>query len=170
MASSETEVRWVASSTTFTPSRVDRVAQPEEEDRELLLQVGGEQEHRAAGRAHLVDGGAREAEHDLGRQPVAELGVDVVGAEHALGELGPGVGALVGEPGAAEHRDLVGGGGVQGGGRRRQRLAPRHLARARRPVAASGAPRRSSLFTEPNPKRPRSQSQPQFTGSTSTPW
>ena len=44
-----------------------------------------------------------QAEHDLGGQAVAELGVDVVGAEHALGELGPGVGVLVGEPGAAEH-------------------------------------------------------------------
>ena len=51
----------------------------------------------------LVDGGPRQAEHDLGGEAVAELAVDVVGAEHALGQLGPRVGVLVGEPGAAEH-------------------------------------------------------------------
>ena len=101
---------------------------PQEEDRELLLQVRCEQQHRAAGCAHLVDRGSREAEDDLGGETVTELRVDVVGAEDALGELGPRVGALVGEPSAAEHRDLVGRRGVEGGRSRRQRLAPWHLA------------------------------------------
>jgi hypothetical protein len=41
-----------------------------------------------------------------------------------------------------------------------------------RPVAerTSGSVRRWSLLTDSNPKRPRSQSQPQLTGSLSTPW
>ena len=70
-----------------TPSLDDRVAQPQEEDRQLLLEVGAEQQDGAAGRAGLVDGGPGQAEHDLGRQAVAELGVDVVGAETPLASL-----------------------------------------------------------------------------------
>ncbi len=81
----------------------DRVAQSQEEDGKLLFEVGPEQQHGAAGRAHLVDGGPREPEHQLGGQAVAQLGVDVVGADDALDQLGPGVGGLVGEPGAADH-------------------------------------------------------------------
>ena len=104
-----------------------RVAQAQEQDRQLLLEVGAEEQHRAAGRAHLVDRGAREAEHQLGRQAVAELGVDVVGADDALGQLGPGVGGLVGEPGAAEHGDA---------GRRRRRRGSAAAARSTRVVPA----------------------------------
>ena len=55
------------------------VAEAQEEDRQLLLQVGREQQHGAARRADLVDRGARQPEHDLGGEPVAELRVDVVG-------------------------------------------------------------------------------------------
>ena len=36
--------------------------------------------------------------HELGRQTVAELGIEVVSPDHAFGELGPGVGVLIGEP------------------------------------------------------------------------
>ena len=82
----------------------DRVAQPQVQDRQLLLQVGTEQEDRASGRAHLVDRRAREAQHGGRRQAVAELRVDVVGADDALGQLGPGVRRLVGEAGAADAR------------------------------------------------------------------
>ncbi len=78
------------------------MTQPKEQDGQLLLQIWAQQEHGAARRADLVDGGARQPEDDLGGQTVAELGVDVVGADDAFGELGPGVGGLVGEPGAAE--------------------------------------------------------------------
>ena len=122
----------------------DRVAEAQEEDRQLLLEVGGEEQDGAARGADLVDRGAGEAEHELGGKPVAELGVDVVGADDALGQLGPGVGALVGEPGAAEHGDLVGGGGSERVGGRRQRLAPGHLDEASRPggrAGGRGAPR-----------------------------
>ena len=40
--------------------------------------------------------------------PSPELGVDRVGADDPLGQLGPGVGALVGEPGAADDGDRLG--------------------------------------------------------------
>ena len=124
-ASSDTAVRCGASSTTQTPSFDDGVAQPEEQDRQLLLEVGRQHEDGAALGEGLVDGGPRQAEHGLGGQAVAELGVDVVGADDALGQLGPGVGVLVGEPGAAEHGHPLGRGVADGGGGLRQRLAPR---------------------------------------------
>ena len=62
----------------------------------------------AAARSRSAIVGAREPEHDFGRQPVAELGVDVVGAEHALGEARPRVRVLVGAACAAEQRDRLG--------------------------------------------------------------
>ncbi len=81
--------------------------QAEEQDRQFFSQIAG-QHHHARRRARLVDGGPGKAEHDLGGQSVAELGVDRVGADHGLGELGPRVGVLVGEPGPAEHPDGLG--------------------------------------------------------------
>ena len=41
-------------------------------------------------------------------EPVAELCVDVVGADHRLRELRPRVGVFVGEPRPADHCDRVG--------------------------------------------------------------
>src|SRR5688572_30069286 len=51
-----------------------------------------------------------------------------------------------------------------------ERASPHGTSTRAPPRRASGRPRRSSLFTDPNPKRPLSHSQPQLTGSTSTPW
>jgi hypothetical protein len=101
--------------------------QPEVEDRQLLFDVGSE-EHDDVGGARLVDGGARQAEHHLGGKPVPDLGVDVVGADHALGQLGPGVGVLVGQPGTPEHgqglRTVQPTHLFDAGGHRRQRFGP----------------------------------------------
>ena len=98
--------------------------------RELLAEIGRDQ-HDGAGAVDVGDGGAGESEHDLGGQAVAELRVDVVGAEHALGEAGPDVGVLVGAACAAEHRDRRRAArverGLQPGGRGVERLGPRHL-------------------------------------------
>ena len=89
----------------------------------------------------------------LGRQAVAELGVDVVGADDALGQLGPGVGVLVGEPGAAEDgrpssapprsrpRWMASAAGAQG--RRPRGTSTQPVARR----APAGVPRRSALLT-----------------------
>ncbi len=84
------------------------VAEPQVQHRQLLLRVGPEVEHGRAGSADLVDGGAGQAERDLGGESVAELRVDVVGADDPLGELRPGVLRLVGEPTPAEHGDGAG--------------------------------------------------------------
>ena len=79
-------------------------------------------------RAGLVDGGPGQAEDEVGREAVAELRVDRVGADDALGQLGPGVGRLVGEAGAADdgHRPAAArlGGGADAGGGRGEGLAP----------------------------------------------
>src|SRR4029079_4126710 len=70
-------------------------ARPQVEDRQLLLRVDAEH-HDAAGAVQVGDRRVRQAERDVGGQAVAELRVDVVGAQHALGEAGPDVGVLVG--------------------------------------------------------------------------
>ena len=76
----------------------------------------------------LVDGGPGQAEHEVGRQAVAQLGVDRIGTDDALGQLGPGVGRLVGQAGAADEGHGAGAAGLLGPAdprrRRRQRLAP----------------------------------------------
>ena len=91
----------------MSAGRVDhRVAQPQEEDGQLLRRSPASSDQARA--ARLVDRGPRQAEHQLGRQPVAQLGVDLVGADDALGQLGPGVGRLVGQPGAADDADRPG--------------------------------------------------------------
>ena len=53
--------------------------------------------------------------------------------------------------------------------RGREGVGPAGPRRAASPARTSGSPRRSSLLTASKPKRPLSQSQPQLTGSTSTP-
>ena len=104
-----------------------RLAQAEEQHRQLLAQVAGQgDQHRGGGRG--VDGGPGQAEDQIRREAVAELGVDRVGADDALGQLGPGVRRLVGQPGAADHGDRAGPAGIlrlrEAGGRRGERLAP----------------------------------------------
>ena len=136
-----------AISMTGTPSSTAARRHAEVQHRELLPQVGCDQ-HDRAGAVEVGDGGAGEAEHDLGGQAVAELRVDVVGAEHALGEAGPHVGVLVGAARAAEHRDRRRAArverGLQPGRRRVERFGPRHLdqlavlAHHRRPHAIGG--------------------------------
>ncbi len=91
-----------------------RLAQAEEQDRELLAQVTGQRDEDGR-RAGLVDGGPGQTEHHIGGQAVAELRVDGVRADDALGQLRPGVGRFVGEAGAADQRDGAGAGGVLGG-------------------------------------------------------
>ena len=112
-------------------------------------------------------------EDDLGGQAVAELAVDVVGADHALGELGPGVGGLVREAGAAEHAECrrPRSRARREGPRPAARSASFHDAATSSPSRrTSGPPRRPSLSPASQSKRPLSHSQPQLTGSRSTPW
>ena len=163
------------SSTTLTPSVDDGVAQPQVQDRQLLLEVGAEQEHRAAGartprRSSPAAGRARP--RPAGRR---RAGVDVVGADHALGQLRPGVGGLVGEAGAAEDGDAAGpprsSAVEQRRGRRAERLGPAGLGQLVAGVAARAARRGGRrLLTASKSNRPLSHSQPQLTGSMSTPW
>ena len=80
--------------------------QSEEEDRQLFADIAGQEDHRG-GRRGLVDRGPGQTEHQLAREAVTDLGVDRVSAEDALGDPGPGVGALVGETGATDHADRV---------------------------------------------------------------
>ncbi len=84
--------------------RQGRGAQPQVQDGQLVFQVGGEEDD-GRGVAGLVDGGAGQAEDGFGGEAVAQLGVDVVGAQDDPGQLGPGVGILVGQAGAADHAD-----------------------------------------------------------------
>jgi hypothetical protein len=97
-----------------------RPLDPEVRDRQLFLEVRGEDDDRP-GRVAVGQEGPGHPVHHLGRQPVTELAVDVVGLEHALGQAGPGVGVLVGAAGAADdgHRrrtSPVDGAGQAGGG------------------------------------------------------
>ncbi len=110
-------------------ARDDRLAQAEEEDGQLFAQVAGQgQEQRRP--ARVVDGGPGQPEHHVGGEPVAQLRVDRVGADDALGQLGPGVGGLVGQAGAPQQRHGAGPaglrGGAQAGGGGGQGLAPAH--------------------------------------------
>ncbi len=84
-----------------------RPPEAEEEHRQFLAQIAG-QHHQAPGRAGLVDRGAGQGQHHLGRYAVAHLGVDRVGADDPFGQLGPGVGVFVGQPGTADHADGAG--------------------------------------------------------------
>ncbi len=102
----------------------------QEQDRELFLQVGAEQHDRGRG-VDVGDLGTRQPEDHLGRQAVAELRVDVVGADDALREPRPHVRVLVRATRPAEHGD--GTGPVQVahtldlGGRGVERFRPGHL-------------------------------------------
>ena len=98
------------------PLAHDAVAQAEVEDRQFLLEVGAEEDHRRR-RGGALDRRPGQVE-ELGRQPVAELGVTVLDAD-GVGEAGPGEGVLVGAPGAAEQGDALRSAGVD---RRAQRL------------------------------------------------
>ena len=102
----------------------DRVTQAQVERPQLLFRVRAEQHDDATWRAGVVDRGARQPQHEIGRQTVTQLTVDVVGAEHALGELGPCVRSLIGEPGPAQHCDARGVGVGQGAGCDAERLGP----------------------------------------------
>ena len=96
----------------------DGVTQAKEQRPEVFLGVGTDEDDGAARGAGLVDRGARQTQHRLGRKAVAELRINMVGAEHALGELGPGVLRLVGETGATDHANAGRVGITQGiGGR-----------------------------------------------------
>jgi hypothetical protein len=106
----------------------DGRTQPEEEDRKLFAQIAGEDDHRV-GRNRLVDGGPRQAEDHLGGKPVPHLGVDRIGAQDPLGQLGPGVGPFVGQARPSHHADglgaTLGRGGLQALGRGMEALVPR---------------------------------------------
>ena len=120
-----------------------------------------------------VDRRARQARHELGRQAVAELSVEIVGADDAFGEPDPGIGVLVREPGATDHADRRRAGALE---RLRERLSATSPSAScqvggTKPVSdrTSGWLRRSGASTASKPKRPRSHSQLWFTGSESTP-
>ena len=148
------------------------VAQPQVEDRELVLDVRGQGDDQRRGR-RLVDGGPGQAEDGGGGQAVAQLGVDVVGAERQPGHLGPGVGVLVGEPGAADHGQRRP--AAHGLGRRPAPRRPRPGPRpswprpARRPGGPAAPTPAPGSVAAAKAKRPLSHSQPQLTGSESTP-
>ena len=106
-----------------------RIAHAQEEHGQLFFEVDAEH-HDGRGRGGLGDRGARQGE-DLRRQPVAELGVDVGGAEHLAGQLGPGERILVGASGATDDPDAGRPVGVervaQQGGSLVERGRPRRL-------------------------------------------
>ena len=102
----------------------DGVTQAKEQRPEVFLGVGTDEDDGAARGAGLVDRGARQTQHRLGRKAVAELRIDMVGAEHALSELGPGVLRLVGETGATDHADAGRVGITQGIGGRSESGGP----------------------------------------------
>ena len=85
-----------------------RLAQAQEETGQFLAAGRRPAVTRTGAAQRGVDRGPGQAEHQIGREAVAQLGVDRVGAEDALGQLGPGVGGLVGEPGPADHGDAAG--------------------------------------------------------------
>lgn len=109
----------------------DRPPQAQEEAAELLAQVTCERQHGAARPAGVRDRGSRQGAHQLGGQAVAQLRVDVVGADEALGQLHPGVLILAAEPGAPQngHRrwTVTAEGMLQSIARRAKRGRPRHL-------------------------------------------
>ena len=111
-----------------------RALDAQEQDRELLLQVGTEQHDRGRG-VDVGDLGTREPEHDLGGQAVAELRVDVVGADDALREPRPRVRVFVRAARAAEHGDRI---------RAVQIAHPLDLRRRRRRGLRATTPRASS--------------------------
>ena len=112
---------------------------------------------------------AGHAEHNLRREPVAELRVDVVGADHAFGESGPGVRLLVRPVHAAEDRHRVRTASVdglaEGSGGGVERLGPGGLDQLAGPPHERHPDSAASLCTQSRPYRPLSQSQPWFTGS-----
>ena len=74
------------------------------EDRNLITQIVIEYDDRARA-IEIGDLGPVHTQHEVCRQAVAELRVDVVGTDHALGEHRPDVRVLVRSARAAEHRD-----------------------------------------------------------------
>ena len=132
-------------------AQLDRgAAHAQVQDRELLAEVGGD-EHDAPGAVDVGDGRAGETEHDVGGEPVAELRVDVVGAEHALGQARPHVGVLVGAARAAEHRD---------GSRARRRRARAAVPRRRRRAPRATTPRPARRSCAPSARAPGPRSAP----------
>ena len=119
------------------------VTEPQVQRPQLLLGVRAEQHDGSAGGAGPVDGGPGKAEHHLGWQAVAQLGVHMIGPQDALGQLGPGVLRLVGHSGSTHHGDPVGGGRPQRLDDHGERLAPwrgHQLVAVQRPVPEGVAP------------------------------
>ena len=97
----------------------DRLAQPQEDDRRLVLGLEAGQQH---GRG-LLQVGVADADAAPGHargQELLLLGrvrpgpqVDVVGVQRHPGELGVGVGVLEGQPAAGQHADAAGAGAVR---------------------------------------------------------
>ena len=83
----------------------DRIAKTEIEDRQLLFEVGAEQDHRWSvsrlGYRRPVQS------EDLSWQAIAELSVASLDANR-IGQLGPRVGTLVGAAGTADQADRTG--------------------------------------------------------------
>jgi hypothetical protein len=90
-----------------------RLAQPEIEDRKLLVQIGCEEDDEPRV-DRVVDRGARQREEHVGRQAVVELRIDRVRTEHRLRELRPRIGVLVGKARAADDADATGAVGNSG--------------------------------------------------------
>src|SRR5262249_49280344 len=100
------------------------------QNRHFLLQVGAE-EHDDARTIAVTDFGAPHADNHLGREAVAELRVDIVGADDTPGEARPRVRVFVRAVRAAEHRNGTGTVIVTRfancGRRRVERVGPRHF-------------------------------------------
>ena len=84
-----------------------RLAEAQEENGQFLPEVAG-QGDEDRGLARGVDRGPGQAQDQFGREAIAQLGIDRVGAEDALGQLGPGVRRLIGEPCPTHHGDAAG--------------------------------------------------------------
>ena len=113
------------------------------QDRELLLEIRSD-EHDGLRPVEVGDRRAGQAEHDLGRQPVTELRVHVVGAEHTLREARPRVRVLVRARGPTEHCDRARSGTpedvAQRVGGRVERFGPGRLDELRRGAAPGARP------------------------------
>ncbi len=92
------------------------VPQTQVQHAEFFLDVVGVHQDRAARGTGLGDGRPRQTEDQPGVEPVVELGVDVVGADHTLGELRPRVLRLVRQMGATEYGDTARSGVVERAG------------------------------------------------------
>ena len=102
----------------------DSMTQTQIQRSQIFFGVGAAQDDGSAAAAGIVDRGPRQTEHNFGAKTIAELCVDMIGADHPLGQLGPGVLSFVVEAGTTDHRHSVGIDAVERGHYPIERHAP----------------------------------------------